>query len=145
MQKPSLHWPAEPHWEFVTQVPQVPCTHACPPPHWLSDVHAPQALPMHASPVIPWLGPREAAKLQSAYVEHAPHLPATQPCPPEQSADDRQPPQVFEMHSSPAGQLAAVPQKQTADWYPCCDPKHPPSPPHSSSDMQAPHTLLTQT
>jgi hypothetical protein len=39
-QKPYVHWPFVPHCESMTQVPQVPWTHACPPSHWLFEEHA---------------------------------------------------------------------------------------------------------
>jgi hypothetical protein len=78
-QKPSMQFPLDPHWAFVTQVPHVPPTQASPPPHWLLDEHAAHAPSMHASP--PDVPIPAGCSLQSANVEQGPHAPFLHTCP----------------------------------------------------------------
>src|SRR5580704_14253966 len=84
-QKPPVHCPLEPHCESMTQVPHVPCTHACPPSHGLFEVqaaHAPlrQTSPLGVEPI-----PMREDALQSLFDVHVVHTPARHVCPLAQS------------------------------------------------------------
>lgn len=100
----------------MTQVPHVPCTHACPPSHWLFAVHAVHAPLTQTSPLGELPNTNCPDCVQSAFLVHDVHTPWRHVCPLAQSVPVWHLLHSLPLHPCPVAQAAAVLHMHAPPW-----------------------------